>query len=102
MSSVPPEWPRPRPEIIGTAPPQAATIGASMSETLSPTPPVECLSSGGPGRSASDQSRTVPESRIARVKATSSARVIPRKKTAIAKAAAWPSVIVPSVSPPTK
>ena len=29
-------------------PPQAATIGASISETLSPTPPVECLSSTGP------------------------------------------------------
>ena len=41
-------WPSPRPEIIGTSPPQAATIGASSSETLSPTPPVECLSSTGP------------------------------------------------------
>ena len=45
LSSVPPVWPRPRPLIIGNgrAPP-AATIGARMSEVLSPTPPVECLS----------------------------------------------------------
>ena len=28
LSSVPPVWPRPRPETIGTNPPQAATIGA--------------------------------------------------------------------------
>ena len=58
-------WPRPRPEIIGTAPPHAAIIGASSSETLSPTPPVECLSSAGPGSPASDQSRTSPERIIA-------------------------------------
>jgi hypothetical protein len=40
-------WPSPRPDIIGTATPQAATSGASTSETLSPTPPVECLSMRG-------------------------------------------------------
>ena len=51
-------WPRPRPEIIGTKPPHAATIGASIRHTVSPTPPVECLSRTGPGRS---QSSTVPE-----------------------------------------
>src|SRR3954467_6199587 len=45
LSSVPPVWPRPRPEIIGTAAPQAASTGARISETLSPTPPGECLSS---------------------------------------------------------
>ena len=32
-------------------PPQAATAGASTRLTVSPTPPVECLSSTGPGRS---------------------------------------------------
>ncbi len=47
LSSVPPVWPSPRPDIIGTATPQLATIGASSSETLSPTPPVECLSATG-------------------------------------------------------
>ena len=40
-------WPRPRPESWGTAAPQAATSGARTSETLSPTPPVECLSTVG-------------------------------------------------------
>ena len=38
LSSVPPVWPRPRPEIIGTAAPQAARIGARIRLTLSPTP----------------------------------------------------------------
>ena len=49
LSSVPPVWPRPRPEIIGTATPSEATSGASTSDTLSPTPPVECLSTRGRG-----------------------------------------------------
>ena len=67
---MPPVWPRPRPLIIGTMPPQAATIGASSRLTLSPTPPVECLSSTGPASPASRQSSTVPECVIARVSAT--------------------------------
>ena len=37
-----------------------------------------------------------------RVRAITSGRVIPRKKTAIAKAAACPSLIEPSVIPATK
>ena len=44
LSSVPPVWPSPRPDTIGTATPHAATAGASGIEILSPTPPVECLS----------------------------------------------------------
>ena len=44
---MPPVWPRPRPEIIGTQTPQAATSGAIISDVLSPTPPVECLSAFG-------------------------------------------------------
>ena len=47
LSSVPPVWPSDRPDIIGTATPSDATSGASTSETLSPTPPVECLSMRG-------------------------------------------------------
>src|SRR6266850_1352199 len=47
LSSVPPVWPRPRPETIGTSTPQAATSGARISETLSPTPPVESGVIGG-------------------------------------------------------
>ena len=47
LSSVPPVCPSPRPESCGTAAPQAATSGARMREILSPTPPVECLSTVG-------------------------------------------------------
>ena len=70
LSSVPPVWPRPRPEIIGTNAPQAASAGARTRLMWSPTPPVECLSSTGPPRSAARQSSTVPESVMARVRAT--------------------------------
>jgi hypothetical protein len=101
LSSVPPVWPRPRPEIIGTAPPQAATTGASSRLTLSPTPPVECLSSAGPGRPASDQSSTSPESRIAPVRAIRSADVIPFRTIAMASAPTWASETEPSAMPVT-
>ena len=49
LSSVPPVWPSARPDIIGTGTPQAATSGARQIEILSPTPPVECLSTLRPG-----------------------------------------------------
>src|SRR5579883_2921129 len=102
LSSVPPVWPRPRPAIIGTNPPQAATSGARMRLTLSPTPPVECLSRTGPGKPRDAQSSTVPDRAIASVKAAVSRRVMPRKNTAIAKAAACPSPIEPSARPRMK
>ena len=44
LSSVPPVWPKPRPDILATLAPQAATIGVKERLVLSPTPPVECLS----------------------------------------------------------
>ena len=44
LSSVPPVWPSPRPLIFPTGTPHAATIGPTAIEVLSPTPPVECLS----------------------------------------------------------
>ena len=44
LSSVPPVCPSPRPLIFANGTPQAATIGATAIEVLSPTPPVECLS----------------------------------------------------------
>ena len=44
LSSVPPVWPSPRPLIFPSGTPQAATIGPTASDVLSPTPPVECLS----------------------------------------------------------
>src|SRR5581483_1980406 len=44
LSRVPPVCPRPRPLIFPNGTPQAATIGPTASDVLSPTPPVECLS----------------------------------------------------------
>ena len=48
LSMVPPVCPSPRPLIFATEMPQAATMGASASEVLSPTPPVLCLSTFTP------------------------------------------------------
>ncbi len=95
LSSVPPVWPRPRPDSCGTAAPQLATSGARISETLSPTPPVECLSTVGAGTAL--RSSRSPEAIIAPVQARSSAGSRPRKKTAISSAdicssATWPPV----------
>ena len=55
-----------------------------MSETLSPTPPVECLSTAG-GPSSSNRSRA-PESMISRRSTASSAGSSPRMNAAIRKA----------------
>ena len=44
LSRVPPVWPNPLPLIIGIANPASAKRGARMMDTLSPTPPVLCLS----------------------------------------------------------
>src|ERR1700759_3826285 len=100
-SRVPPVCPRPRPDIIGTAAPQAATIGANSRLTLSPTPPVECLSSTGPLRSASCHESTSPECVIAPVRATRSGGVMPRRKIAMANAPTWASLTDPSAIPAT-
>ena len=99
LSSVPPVWPRPRPEIIGTKAPQAATMGASIRLTLSPTPPLECLSITGPGSARLFHSSVVPDRVRPSVNATRSAVVMPRKNTAMAKAATWPSLRLPSWMP---
>jgi hypothetical protein len=69
--------PRPRPEIIGTRKPRQASNGASGSETLSPMPPVECLSTSG--RLSFGNFSTSPESRMASVSAVVSAVSSPRK-----------------------
>ena len=87
LSSVPPVCPKPRPLIIGTYNPAAATIGANINDVLSPTPPVECLSTFAAGKS--DQSSTDPEFSMDSVSAASSARVMPRHTTAIKNAAIW-------------
>ena len=67
---MPPVWPRPRPDTIGTATPHAATAGASGIEILSPTPPVECLSIFA--RLMRDRSITSPERVIASAHVASS------------------------------
>ena len=85
LSSVPPVWPRPRPETIGTTQPHAATSGARMRLTLSPTPPVLCLSTTG--RSNPLRSKRSPEATIASVRATTSSSSRPRQRIAISSAA---------------
>mmetsp|Transcript_1057 Transcript_1057/g.2601 ORF Transcript_1057/g.2601 Transcript_1057/m.2601 type:complete len:204 (-) Transcript_1057:154-765(-) len=87
LSSVPPVCPNPRPDIIGTHSPSEAARGASASETLSPTPPVECLSTTG--RVWKEQSNVAPLSVIAWRRCPVSASVIPRMYTAISHAEAW-------------
>ena len=65
LSRVPPVWPNPRPDSWGTAAPHAATRGTRISDTLSPTPPVECLSTVGrptADRSSRSPSRSWPAS----------------------------------------
>jgi hypothetical protein len=70
---------------------------------LSPTPPLECLSTTGPGSARLFHSSCAPDRIRASVSATRSAVVMPRKNTAMAKAATWPSLRLPSWMPwPTK
>ena len=84
LSSVPPVWPSPRPDICGTAAPKTATSGTMISDSLSPTPPVECLSTDG--RPSPDRSARSPEAIIAPVHSAVSADVMPRQKMAIRSA----------------
>jgi hypothetical protein len=78
LSSVPPVWPRPRPDIFPNGTPQAATIGPTAIEVLSPTPPVECLSTTL-RPSADPRSSVSPERTIASVSACVSVVVRPLK-----------------------
>ena len=87
MSRVPPLWPSARPEILATGTPAAATSGATTRVALSPTPPVECLSTFRPG--IDDRSSWRPLAAIARVNVDVSASVMPRRRTAINQAASW-------------
>ena len=72
---------------MGKKAPHAATMGASIRLTLSPTPPLECLSITGPGSAASRQSSVIPERARPRVSATRSGTVMPRKNTDMANEA---------------
>ena len=84
LSSVPPVCPSARPEIMGTTTPAAAASGAAIRLVLSPTPPVECLSTFIPGMD--DRSTVSPDCTIRSVSALTSRSVMPEKKTAIRNA----------------
>ncbi len=84
LSTVPPVWPRPRPLILAIFTPQAAAMGPQIREVLSPTPPVECLSTFTPGMG--DKSAISPERAMLRVRPTVSSRLMPWKKMAISRA----------------
>ena len=77
LSSVPPVCPRPRPLIFANGTPQAATIGPSTIDVLSPTPPVECLSTTL--RPSGERSTVSPLCTMASVSACVSAWLRPRK-----------------------
>ena len=65
------------PEIMGTATPHEATSGASGIESLSPMPPVECLSAVARPRPRHESES--PERIIASVRASVSSADIPRQ-----------------------
>ncbi len=98
LSSVPPVWPSPRPDALGTAAPQAATMGTNASVILSPTPPVECLSTvQATAARRSLKSICSPDASIAVVHLAISPRSMPRKKIAISSADICSSATRPSV-----
>ena len=66
LSRVPPVWPSPLPLILAKTSPTDASKGPRTKVTVSPTPPVECLSTFDPG--TSDKSTVSPESIIAFVR----------------------------------
>ena len=80
--------------------PQDATIGPRTRVVLSPTPPVECLSTFTPGSEA--RSMRVPESRMARVSARVSRVSMPRQQMAMSRAALCSSGTAPLVTPVTQ
>ena len=90
LSRVPPVCPSPRPVIFATKTSpgaMAAIMGTTAREVLSPTPPVECLSTVVPG--SADRSTTSPEFIISRVSVVVSRSVMPRRKMAMSRADTW-------------
>src|SRR6056297_1001888 len=81
LSIVPPVCPNPRPDILGTGTPVAATIGNNAREVLSPTPPVLCLSTFFPDIEL--RSNISPDLAIVIVKSLISRLVIPLNQIAI-------------------
>jgi len=100
LSSVPPVWPSPRPDIFPNTAPHAATKGASTSVTLSPTPPLECLSSTG--RRSTLRSSVFPLSTSARASSRVSVSLRPRRTIAMSSALAWYEGTAPLTLPSTK
>ncbi len=80
-------WPSARPDIIGTTTPAAAARGATTRLVLSPTPPVECLSTLTPGMA--ERSAVWPDRNMQSVSGLSSRSVMPEKKTAMRNADIW-------------
>merc|ERR1719481_1004079 len=97
LSRVPPVIPSPLPDIIGTFSPQAARAGARGRDTLSPTPPVLCLSTSNPSHSLG-QVRVVPLSTMALVNQLVSCRDRPCTYTAMSQAPSWVSSTPPDTS----
>ena len=86
LSLVPPVNPNPLPDIFATGTPNEAMIGISINVILSPTPPVECLSTMFSDMSL--KSIVSPEFAIEIVRFVISLFVIPLIYIAITKAAA--------------
>ena len=74
LSAVPPVYPSPLPDIFATGILNDAIIGANIKVTLSPIPPVLCLSTTIPN---SDKFKMSPEFAIANVKSVISSSSIP-------------------------
>ena len=85
---MPPVWPSPRPLIFPNGTPHAATIGPTASDVLSPTPPVECLSTTL-RPSAAPRSIVSPLRTIASVSANVSAVRQPAEVDGHQNAAIW-------------
>ena len=75
--SMPPVWPRPRPLILAIFTPQAAAMGAMTRVVLSPTPPVECLSTLTPAMGL--RSTISPLRAMTSVRMAVSSSVMPRR-----------------------
>ena len=76
--------------LIGTTAPQLATSGASTSETLSPTPPVECLSTDGRSRPPELEPEAEPEPEAAPVRSSRSPEAIISPVQALSSARSRP------------
>ena len=87
LSSVPPVCPSPRPLILATGTPHAATIGPNTNDVLSPTPPVLCLSTFIPWIAL--KSIISPLCIISKVNEAVSRLFKPWKQTAIIQALIW-------------